>query len=250
MSEMVVGFSVGRRCSESSGRRESEGGPLSRPRHRRIGKPSDAETPRHAPLDCGLDDGGREEGQRDCHPDRAFGPALADGDGFDALTPIRHQLVKPAMGVAQTLDDADAGLLSHRTDRCGLRTLALKDLSAPGRRRRRPANGQSSIPALASDGVRQLDGDRGSADRDPLDRGAEIGGMVAIVGVGVEAAADRVRDPLLDFGRGNSRDRTGIGFAALEQRLGDIVAPALAALRRMAGAHRVAAIVEQLARQK
>ena len=58
------------------------------------------------------------------------------------------------------------------------------DLSAPGRRRRRPMKDQSAIPAFSGDGAGQFNRDRGFADRDPLDDASQVrhgvGGVLAV----------------------------------------------------------------------
>ena len=179
---------------------------MRRPSHRRIGEPGDAGPSWHPPLDRGLDNGGREEGQRDRHPDRALGLALAGRDGLDALLRGGHQFVEPMVAVAQSFDDANASLLAHRADRCSLRALDMEDLPAAGREGGGPANGKSSVPALAGDGVAELDRDRGAADCDALDRSAQVRSVgaaaviVVVVLVDGGAVAQRFNDPLLDLG--------------------------------------------------
>ena len=52
-----------------------------------------------------LDKGGRKEGERQSHADRALGLALARGERFDGLIGIRRQLLQPPMGVAKRVDE-------------------------------------------------------------------------------------------------------------------------------------------------
>jgi len=63
-------------------------------------------------------------------------------------------------------------------------------------------------------------------------------------------AADRLDDPALDLRRRNPRNRSGAGLVAAQDRLRDIIAPALRSPLRPTRRHQVAPVVEQLADQQ
>jgi len=68
--------------------------PLARPLRGQVAHPRHAMAVREAPFDCGLDEVGREEGERDRHVDLPCAAALALRDtlGFDSR--VGHDLDK------------------------------------------------------------------------------------------------------------------------------------------------------------
>ena len=60
-----------------------------------VGEAGNSHPMRELPVDGGLDEIGREEGQRDCHIHLADAAPLALGDAFDVRVCILHQLVEP-----------------------------------------------------------------------------------------------------------------------------------------------------------
>jgi len=98
---------TGRRSSE--GRRlETERGPLLGPNHRQIHETLDAEPARQTSLDRRHDNGRGNESKRKGHADRAFALALAGGEGFYGPIGVSRELVKPAMGVAEGLQECNS----------------------------------------------------------------------------------------------------------------------------------------------
>src|SRR5580693_3627733 len=88
--------SRGHRSLRLRRRLESERAPLVRPGHGKINETFEAETAWQTSFDCGLDDVGREEGERQGHPDRTDSPSLPHSKRLQSRAGIGEKFIEPA----------------------------------------------------------------------------------------------------------------------------------------------------------
>ena len=65
---------------------------------------------REPSFDCGLDQVGREEGERDCHIDFTDAAAVSRRDAFGTCPRVRDELVEPAAAAGNRGDEESAVL--------------------------------------------------------------------------------------------------------------------------------------------
>ena len=139
----------------ASRRHESERLPLVWPGHRKINDTLQTVTTWQASFDCGLDDVGGEEGERQSHPDRTLGLALSQSERLQSLEWIGHKFTQPTMGVAKRLDENRARVGAHRSGAGLCIGDPLNDLTLAIGRWRRPWKRESPPARLCLGNLRQ-----------------------------------------------------------------------------------------------
>jgi hypothetical protein len=123
---------------------------LVRPRHRKLHQALDPEATGQSAIDRRFDEDGAKESERDGSADPTFSFAFARGERFDGLVATGGQFVEPVMSVAKRVSEERARFGSHRARGGGSVALALDDLAAPMRRRRRPWDDQDAVLIVTS----------------------------------------------------------------------------------------------------
>src|ERR1700722_19287339 len=90
----------------------------------------------------------------------------------------------------------------------------------------------------------------GRADRPPGKTKKRQSARTLVRTFGCDDALDRVEHLLLDLGRRDARDGSGVGLAAREDRLRNVVTPTPPAFGGMAWPHSVASVIVKLPREK
>ncbi len=228
-------------------RLESKRPPLVWPRHRNIDETLETEATWQASLDRGLDDVRGEERERQSHPDRTVGLVLPQGERLQSLPWVGQKFFQPTMSIAEGIEEDSTRVGSHRPGAGLPISDALNDLPLAIRRGRRPWKRQSPGAHVCLSGLRQLDLNLSSADRDAINQVANIGLRYGAVG---GKFANGPSDERFKSCSGNANDRSRFALVALQSRLRDVVTPALGSLPRPGGAHPIAAIVEELSRKQ
>ena len=84
---------------------------------------------RQSSVNRGFDDARRKENQRQCHPYGPLGLALPRGDRLNSLIGIGDQIVEPAMGLANGVDEDDTRAMRHGARDAHFFVRALDDLA-------------------------------------------------------------------------------------------------------------------------
>src|SRR5829696_5349002 len=126
-------------------RAEAEQLVLPRPFGRQIAKPHEAHAVRQSALDCGLDEIGREKGERDRHVDLAYATPLSICDAFGRCRCVGDEFVKPTPSACNRCDQPRSSLGAYGAYVLSRGSFGHEYLTPPRRQRRLPRNTQNVL---------------------------------------------------------------------------------------------------------